>query len=192
MRTHHDLQSEIQEVTRATGRNMSRYREITSLYRESSLLAHSQPRNCCLDYENFIVIIQIFTGCKWELICTLQTLIGKQIEKKLHCQLSPGREHWQDGRTDNQRINTRDKIQRTHSPGDSPGSLGAMIDSTDICSVDICSPSIVVHFRLLSIEKTCKNFIYIARFFAQMQIFTDLSPHFHVWSCLFRCVCLDS
>ena len=96
-------------------RNMSRYLEITRLPGIIVTCTFSVQKLKLvgrLDCENFKVIIQIFTGCKWELICTLPTLIGKQIEK-LHCQLSPGREHWQDGATDNQRINTRQNRENT-------------------------------------------------------------------------------
>ena len=106
-----------------------KYEQISEITdnQESSLLAHFQPRieplvTCYpgLDYENCGVISQIFTGCKWELICTLLTLIGKQIEK-LHCQLSLAR----DGATDNQRINTRQNAETV------PRSPGSVIDSTD-------------------------------------------------------------
>ena len=186
MRTHDDLQPEIQEVTRATRQKyeqISRDNQVTRNHRYLHIFSPEtvtcRPR---LDCENFKVIIQIFTGCKWELICTLPTLIGKQIEK-LHCQLSPGPEHWQDGATDNQRINTR---QNTENTVTAPGPRRPVIDWDLLNSNSIPLPPCFWKTLYLQIA----SFLHTTR--SWMQIFTDLSPHFHVWSYLFRFVCLVS
>ena len=152
-----------------------KYEQISEITdnQESSLLAHFQSRieplvTCYpgLDYENCGVISQIFTGCKWELICTLLTLIGKQIEE-LHCQLSLAR----DGATDNQRINTRQNTETVGVPRE-----------CDWLHRRICSPSIVCHFRLLS-RKLAKT-LFIAGFFAHTILNADFHWSFSTFSCL--------
>ena len=172
-------------------RNMSGYLEITRLPGIIVTCTFSARRNCnllprtlcCLDYENFKVIIQIFTGCKWgELICTLPTLIGKQIERSyiVNCHLAGSI-----GKMEPLIIRglTLDKIQ-TRVPG-GPW----LTPQTDLLPI-ICFP-----LPPPSVSKTCKNLS--SKFFCTstslwMQIFTDLSAHFHVWSYLFRFVCLVS